>query len=271
MRRSLPWLPLLGALALAACQPMTNVRTEPAGSIPPASQAVIHGSATYLERIALPPGSTLQVQLVDTRLADTPAAVIAQQTFGDLKGPPFAFDLRYDASRIRAGDDGYALHAGLYDANQALMFVTDSRVPVQPGSDQVVSFRMVRATDAATLGTGATGTSPWDAARARGVGFRAVGNEPGWNVEVDKGAAPPMRAVLDYGQRRVQVAHTQPFSDPASGTVGFRGNTDDGTRIELTIHRGQCQDDMSGESFDASAELAVGAQRYKGCGRFLFQ
>lgn len=269
MRASL-LLPLLGALALAACQPMTNVRTEPAENIPPGGQAVIHGSATYLERIALPPGSSLQVQLIDTRLADTPAAVIAEQTFSDLKGPPFAFALPYDASRIRAGGDGYALHAGLYDANHALMFVTDASVPVQPGSDQVVSFRMARATDAATVGA-AAGASPWDAARARGVGFRAVGNEPGWNVEVDKGAAPPMRVVLDYGQRQVQVAHTQPFSDQASGTVGFRGNAEDGTRIELTIHRGQCQDDMSGESFDASAELAVGAQHYKGCGRFLFQ
>jgi uncharacterized lipoprotein YbaY len=270
MRRSFLWLPLPGilALALAACQPMANVRTEPT---PAASQAVIHGSATYLERIALPPGSSLQVQLVDTRLADTPAAVIAQQTYGNLQGPPFAFDLSYDASRIRADAEGYALHASLYDANHALMFVTDTSVPVRPGSNQPVSFRMVRATDAATLGANANGASPWDAARARGVGFRAVGNEPGWNVEVDKGAAPPMRATLDYGQRQLQVAHTQPFSDPASGTVGFRGNTDDGTRVELTIHRGQCQDDMSGESFDASAELAVGAQRYKGCGRFLFQ
>lgn len=269
MRASL-LLPLLGALALAACQPMTNVRTEPAGTTPATGQAVIHGSATYLERIALPPGSSLQVQLIDTRLADTQAAVIAEQTFSDLKGPPFAFALPYDASRIRAGGDGYVLHAGLYDANHALMFVTDASVPVQLGSGEAVSFRMVRATDAATVGA-AAGASPWDAARARGVGFRAVGNEPGWNVEVDKGAAPPMRVVLDYGQRQVQVAHTQPFSDQASGTVGFRGNADDGTRVELTIHRGQCQDDMSGESFDASAELAVGAQHYKGCGRFLFQ
>ncbi|HET7359330.1 MAG TPA: hypothetical protein VFJ04_04215, partial [Rhodanobacteraceae bacterium] len=116
----------------------------------------------------------------------------------------------------------------------------------------------------------AQAASPWDDARARGVGFRAVGNEPGWTVEVDKGAAPPLRAVLDYGQRQVQVAHTQPFTDPATGVVGFRGNSADGTRVELTIQRGQCED-ASGASFDASADLAVGGQHYKGCGRFLFQ
>jgi uncharacterized membrane protein len=116
----------------------------------------------------------------------------------------------------------------------------------------------------------AAAASPWDDARARGVGFRAVGNEPGWTAEVDKGAAPPMRVVLDYGQRALQVAHTQPFSDPATGVVGFRGNTADGMRIELTIQRGQCVD-ASGASFDASADLAVGSQHYKGCGRFLFQ
>jgi uncharacterized membrane protein len=116
----------------------------------------------------------------------------------------------------------------------------------------------------------AAAASPWDDARARGVGFRAVGTEPGWTVEVDKGAAPPMRVVLDYGQRQLQVAHTQPFSDPATGVVGFRGNTADGIRRELTILRGQCQD-ARGENLEASADLAVGSQHYKGCGRFLFQ
>lgn len=39
--------------------------------------------------------------------------------------------------------------------------------------------------------------SPWDAAAARGVAFRAVGNEPGWYVEVGRGATAALHATLD--------------------------------------------------------------------------
>lgn len=111
--------------------------------------------------------------------------------------------------------------------------------------------------------------SPWADAKARGVGFRAVGNEAGWSVEVDRGNAPAMRIVLDNGQRRFDVPGTQPFGDPTNGEVGFRGDAS-GTPVELRIRRETCVDAMSGETFNASADLAVGGTHYRGCGRFLF-
>ncbi|WP_062538099.1 COG3650 family protein, partial [Mizugakiibacter sediminis] len=111
--------------------------------------------------------------------------------------------------------------------------------------------------------------SPWADAKARGVGFRAVGNEPGWSVEVDRGDAPAMRVVLDYGQRRYDLPATQPFGDPATGEVGFRGDAG-GAPVELRIRRAVCTDAMSGETFNASADLAVDGAHYRGCGRFLF-
>lgn len=110
-----------------------------------------------------------------------------------------------------------------------------------------------------------TQVSPWERARARGVAFRAVGNEPGWWVEVDRGDNPALRALLDYGEREVTVARAHGISS----TQGFGGKTADGTEVVLRIRREACNDGMSGEAFEAGAELTVGDKTYAGCGAWL--
>lgn len=107
--------------------------------------------------------------------------------------------------------------------------------------------------------------SPWDAARARNIGFRAVGNEPGWLVEVARGEAPALHAELDYGARKVDIAHAQPLAD-----TGYQGETDNGTAVQLRIERTPCVDDMSGTKYEARAVLSVGGKDYRGCGAYLF-
>ena len=108
--------------------------------------------------------------------------------------------------------------------------------------------------------------SPWDQAKARGAGFRAVGNEPGWAVEVGMGENPVLTATLDNGERNIEVAQAQALTGDNSG---FSGKTADGTAVELLVKREACTDAMSGEAFAASAQLKVGDQTYSGCGRFL--
>ena len=105
--------------------------------------------------------------------------------------------------------------------------------------------------------------SPWIEAASRGIGFRAVGNEPGWFVEVGKGESPSLHATLDYGDRKITVARAQPAG------LGFSGKTADGTTIVLNVQRNRCQDGMSGEAFEATAQLIVGDTTYRGCGAFL--
>lgn len=109
--------------------------------------------------------------------------------------------------------------------------------------------------------------SPWDEAKARGVAFRGIGNEPGWIVEVDQGGAPALRATLDYGERTLEAARMQPLA----GAPGFTGKTTNGTAVVLRIQRGACSDGMSDERYPASVELMIGEQRYMGCGRFLVE
>lgn len=348
MRPSLLLITLSAAIALGGCQSPSAPAQPATGTAgpPPSTQATIRGSAFYREKILLPPDVELRVQLIDNRLADTQQAVIAQQAFRGMPGPPYAFALRYDPARLRA-DGGYGLHAGLYSPGGELLFVTDTRVPVTPGSADPVEFRLTRVDATAagdpapsgetrwqcnemivatrfkgdvaeirtpgivlrlrqqSSGSGATygdtdgnafrmkgdnatftmqgenisdevrrectrtgRSSPWDDARARGVALRAAGNEPGWIVEVDRGETPRLRAELDYGERRLEVAAAQPLPSQ-DGTGGFRGRAEDGGQVELRIRRERCHDDMSGHPYPASAELLVGGRTYRGCAAYL--
>lgn len=107
--------------------------------------------------------------------------------------------------------------------------------------------------------------SPWDEARARGVAFRGIGTEPGWWVEVDAGDAPALRAALDYGERKLDLASVQ----RSDTNAGYVGKTTDGTAVTLEISEGECGDGMSDQSYPAHAVLMVGDQAYKGCGAIL--
>jgi len=105
--------------------------------------------------------------------------------------------------------------------------------------------------------------SPWIEAASRGIAFRAIGNEPGWSVEVEKGESPALHATLDYGDRGLVVARARPAG------LGFTGKAADGTAVTLEIQRTRCQDGMSGEAFEATARLVAGDKTYRGCGAFL--
>lgn len=115
----------------------------------------------------------------------------------------------------------------------------------------------------------AEGRSPWAEARERGIGFRAVGNEPGWVAEVAMGEAPAMHLSLDYGQRVLDFPLALPIAEE-NGGPGFRGEAE-GVVAELRIQRGECVDSMSGARFTASAQVLLdGATYASGCGHYLF-
>jgi len=263
------YLPLAVALSLTACQ----ATGEPSGAREPvidtgtrqptSAEPVIRGSATYWEKIKMPPGTKLRIQLIDHLLADTPEAIVADVTMADVAGPPYEFALPYDPAELRPHGQ-YGLHASLLDAGGKLWFVTDTRIPVVPGDAMPVEFRMTRVLDESTARPPAT-RSPWEDARARGVVFRAVGNEPGWFVEVEGGKNPGLRATLDYGERTLEVPRVFEYS----GLYGYHGKTIDRIDVRLTMKLEPCSDGMSDERYPFSARLAVGKQIYVGCGRYL--
>ncbi len=87
----------------------------------------VTGTATYRERIALPPDATLYVELQDISRADAAAVTLAAQRYA-LNGVPSDFELTYDDALIREGMT-YAVRGAIYGGDE-LLFTTDTIHPV---------------------------------------------------------------------------------------------------------------------------------------------
>ena len=84
---------LCGAALLGACS--TSETQAPATTF-------ITGTASYRERMMLPPDATLEVVLEDVSRADAPADEISRIEVQSAKAPPYSFTLPYNSSRIDA-------------------------------------------------------------------------------------------------------------------------------------------------------------------------
>jgi heat shock protein HslJ len=102
-------------------------------------------------------------------------------------------------------------------------------------------------------------------ARGRGIEFRAVGQEPGWVVEVNEGEN--ITAVLDYGGTSLLLP-TPPSETAEDGTVTYDASTDT-DHLVLSIKGRTCVDPMSGESHPSTVDLMVNDKPYHGCGDWL--
>ena len=87
-------------------------------------QGEISGTASYRERMMLPPGATLQVTLEDVSSSDAPADAIARAEVEASKAPPYSFTLAYDPARINS-NHRYNVRARIM-ADDKLMFQSDA-------------------------------------------------------------------------------------------------------------------------------------------------
>lgn len=104
---------------------------------------------------------------------------------------------------------------------------------------------------------------PWAEARARGASFRALGQEPGWYLEVVPGGE--MTVALDYGDRTLTVPAPQPVALDG-GARGYEAAQRVGGPILIVAEPLVCFDGMSGHVFPETVTVAVGEDRYRGCG-----
>lgn len=138
-------------LSLAAAAMIVSCAPEP-GSGAGDGPTVGHGmttvqvTATYRERILLPPGHVLTVRVEDVSLADAPSRVLAEhtETLGE-RGPPYVATLGFPSSQIDPRHT-YAARAEIRDPDGRLRFVTDTRYPVlTQGAGASVEIVMVAA------------------------------------------------------------------------------------------------------------------------------
>ena len=230
------FLPVLAlAAALAACQPQAPLAGQDAATTgAPAAAGPFDGLA---------PGERINFQCNEVALG-------AAAADGD------AVRLSYSGQRLElpAIDSATGTRYADDQGNEMLIKDDGSGVLVLSGEQRRDCVRSDRA-------------SPWDLAADNGVTYRAVGQEPGWLVEVTAGEgdeSATLTAHLDYGQRLLEVLDLE-----RDGEENFSGSTATGAQVELAIQERECVDTMSGERFRTAASLVVDGQQYEGCGSWL--
>ena len=105
---------------------------------------------------------------------------------------------------------------------------------------------------------------PWQDAASRGIDFRAVGNEPGWYLEVDYEGA--MRILWAYGEQQATVPATRPIVRGSITTIESSGG---GHTVRADVEPGPCNDGMSDQSYPLNVTVVVDGTTLRGCGRWL--
>jgi putative lipoprotein len=102
----------------------------------------------------------------------------------------------------------------------------------------------------------------WEKAKLDGVSFRATGNEPGWTLEMVKGAS--LMLVTDYGKSRVVRPLPEPSVDRDRSSTRW-----DAGEVVVEVTGRPCRDSMSGEAFESTVVVTWKGRSLHGCGRAL--
>lgn len=133
-------LALSVVLGLAACG--GEHQAETVGDS--ADMARVEGAVVYRERMLLPPGAGLEIQLQDISRADADATVLASVLLSPEGAPPYGFAIDYDPARIDPRMR-YALRATIYSGDELLFTSTDYIDPFQGNPVEILVQRVPEA------------------------------------------------------------------------------------------------------------------------------
>jgi putative lipoprotein len=109
----------------------------------PAGAGMLQGTASYRERIALPPDAVFEAVLEDVSRADAPAEALGRARIDPAGQPPFRFEIRYDDEAVQQGRR-YAVRATVTHQGR-LLFTSDRAHPVLDGRDAPLEMLLVSA------------------------------------------------------------------------------------------------------------------------------
>jgi len=92
-------------------------------------KAVVAGTITYLQRIALPEDAVVSIKLSDVSLADVAAITIGEQTISNPGQVPIPFEVYYDPDDIDPRFT-YAIQVRIEDGSGKLLFINTTSYPV---------------------------------------------------------------------------------------------------------------------------------------------
>jgi len=108
----------------------------------------------------------------------------------------------------------------------------------------------------------------WEEAKANGVQFRAVGNEPGWLVEIRDDQK--IKFINDYGNLEIKAPVDDLWLGPA-GEDKIYYVENDVIQFQVIIMKKSYQDTMGGESFPYQVRVVFPNKSYVGGGRLLIK
>jgi len=106
----------------------------------------------------------------------------------------------------------------------------------------------------------------WEHAKLNGADYRAIGNEPGWALEIRNQES--IILITDYGSTRHEFTLSKAEIDETNRITRYQSKDSDHELI-LTISGEDCLDSMSGEEFSSKATVTLDGKKLRGCGRAL--
>ena len=108
--------------------------------------------------------------------------------------------------------------------------------------------------------------APWNGVffeLTRDSDFRAVGQEPGWLLEIRH--PREMRLITDYGADTAVTPVPPAVTDSATGARTYHATTG-AHDIRVEIQPTACNDVMSGESYETTVTVTLDGRAHHGCG-----
>lgn len=119
----------MGLVALVAISCTASQRSPDRDAVPnPSDLSVIEGTATYRERIALPPDATFEAILQDVSRLDAPGAAIARTVLVNPPQVPISFSISFDTALID-NRRNYAIRTRILTEGKSV-WVSDRVYPV---------------------------------------------------------------------------------------------------------------------------------------------
>ncbi|MDW4551749.1 YbaY family lipoprotein [Defluviimonas sp. D31] len=188
----------------------------------------IKGTATYRERIAMPPGVTFEVRLEDVSLMDVPSKILSTVTLNEAGNPPYEFTIPYNPEVIQDARR-YTVRASLR-LGERLLFTTDTHTPVLTGgAGNEVAITMVQVQTVSEPPHRMIGEFVYFADAAT---FAECGTKEVYPVTIEG-------AYLD-AERGYLNAQSEPMAPVAvvlEGEIAKREGTEGGKRDMLVINR----------------------------------
>lgn len=107
--------------------------------------------------------------------------------------------------------------------------------------------------------------TPWEEAAREGIEFRAIGQEPGWTLDIHRERW--LRLTADYGALQVLFPASAPRISPGPPHTETWNARSGNLELHAVIIETDCTDVMSGERFSHTVTVRFDGRELAGCGR----